>query len=365
MAQKTSIEWTDATWSPVLGCSPASAGCAACYATRTVWRMAHNPNRKIAEARAGLVEKTSAGVLRWTGAVRCLPDQLEVPLRWKEPRRIFVANQSDLFHEAVPDDFIAQVFAVMALAPRHTFQVLTKRAARMAELLRSEDFWSLVGSWSDLMLEDEESPVGPGRGWNGLERRSDDARALAQAPTADEPLENAWLGVSVEDQRAADERIPHLMQTPAALRFVSAEPLLGPVDLRHLYGHVKLGECVDLCVDALAGKHAAAWAGRGTIPDRPLPRGAEKLDWVIVGGESGPSARPCDVAWVRSLVEQCRAAGVPAFVKQLGRAAASDVFLGPNGGCGYHPLRLRDRKGGDPAEWPEDLRVREMPEVRR
>jgi len=188
MADHSAIEWTNATWSPALGCSPVSEGCALCYAVRTTWRLAHNPDRTVSGRRAGLVEKTSAGVLRWTGKVRCVPELLNVPLHWREPRRIFVCSQSDLFHEEVPFGFIDRVFATMAGALRHDFQVLTKRPDRM---------YAFVRRWTGSTL----------------------------------PLANVWLGTSVENQAAADERIPRLLAIPAAVRFVSCEPLLGPVDL--------------------------------------------------------------------------------------------------------------------------------------
>lgn len=331
MADKTPIEWTDATWSPVLGCSPESAGCAHCYATRTVWRMAHNPNARIAGPRQGLVEKTTAGVLRWTGEVRCLPDQLDVPLRWREPRRIFVCNQADLFHESVPDDFIEAVFGVMSLCGRHTFQILTKRAERMRRWVEG----ATLGRCQAEACKRSVDIVTP-------RRRLD--RADGEVINGPWPLPNVWLGVSVEDRRSRNDRIRELERTPAAVRFLSCEPLLEDLG--------------DLALE-----------GTG-------------IRWVIVGGESGPGARPCDVAWVRSLVEQCRAAGVPAFCKQLGAHVldrndagfdGDDGDAWPADTCVEHDevdtgfqgapvrVRLRDRKGGDPAEWPEDLRCREMP----
>lgn len=279
MAETTGIAWTDATWSPILGCSPASPGCTICYALRDVWRMAHNPNPKIATPRQGLVEKTSAGVLRWTGKVSLLPDHLSVPLRWRKPRRIFVANQADLFHENVPADFVEQVFQVMSQASQHTFQLLTKRAERMRRVVF--DFYEKQG-----VLQ---------------------------------PLPNAWLGVSVEGRRER-YRIHELEAAPAALRYLSLEPLLED-----------LGD---------------------------LELAASRVDWVIVGGESGQRARPCDPAWVRSIVAQCEAAGVPCFVKQLGSVWArsprtNDAYLLGGG----------HQAGADPEEWPDDLRVQQFPEV--
>jgi protein gp37 len=240
------------------------------------------------------------------------PEWLDQPLWWRRPRRVFVNSLSDLFHPEVPDAFVASVFQVMAAAPRHTFQVLTKRPGRMASLLPRLP--GLING-NDLALAEER------------------ARVTAWPPA------NVWLGVSVEDQRAADLRIPALLKTPAAVRFCSCEPLLGSVDLglaicrqaAPSYGHgltrttVHLGGC---CARALGGA---------------------ALHWVIVGGESGPGARPMDPAWARSLVEQCHAAGVAAFVKQLGRTWSIQAGLG----AGH---------GGDPSHWPNDLRIRELPD---
>jgi len=306
VSDHTAIEWSDATWNPTRGCTKVSAGCKNCYA----------------EAFAERFRGVKGHAYEQGFDMRLVPEALNLPLRWKKPRRVFVNSMSDLFHEDVPDGFVADVFNVMKAAPRHTFQVLTKRSARMSDFVRR---------------------------WTG----------------ATLPLPSVWLGVSCEDQAAADERIPHLLATPAAVRFVSCEPLLAPVDLTRIYGHVNIGGSADLCVDALAGRYAAAWSGRETRTDRPLSDlGAGRIDWVIVGGESGPKARPCRIEWIRSILAQCKAAGTAAFCKQLGSCprSASDVFGERQedvGGAWEH--HVRDRKGGDPAEWPEDLRVREMP----
>lgn len=323
----TKIEWTDATYNPIVGCAAVSPGCAHCYAAGVA-------RRGMQPAHVGLVNQRG----HWTGEVRLLHERLAEPLHWRKPRRVFVCSMSDLFHDDVPDDFIDRVFAVMALAPQHTFQVLTKRPDRMRK-------------WFD--------PIG------GVMRRDfvgvHAARGSSRMPPFDWPLFNVWLGVSCEDQQRADERIPLLLQTPAAVRFVSAEPLLGPVDLRLTAGKT----CT--CTGSCRGR-----AGLGIGWRCALDEG-KRIDWVIVGGESGPGARPCNVAWIRSIVEQCRGASVPVFVKQLGgnNVVSHDVFDPPK------PLRngrflrervvrlpLRDRKGGNPDEWPADLRVREWPGVR-
>lgn len=261
MSDKTGIEWTEATWNPVTGCSKVSQGCKHCYAERDWPRLsAPRPTPNIYTGR----DFTD---------VRCHPERLDQPLRWARPRRIFVNSMSDLFHESVPAEFIAQVFDMMARCPQHTFQILTKRAKRMQFLLWSELDWK--------------------------------------------PLPNVWLGVSVEDQATADERIPLLLQTPAAVRWISAEPLLGPIDLDS---------------SAADGLHAF---GCG---DLDCDCGDLGLNWVVAGGESGRQARPMHPAWVRSLRDQCKDAGVSFMLKQWGEwhpriwLDGGDVVIGPDEG---------------------------------
>jgi protein gp37 len=288
MSAKTQIQWTSSTWNPIVGCSPASSGCAGCYAVRDAWRMAHNPHPSIRATRAGLAEKTPAGV-RWTGLVRCLPEVLDVPLHWGKPRRVFVCSQSDLFHDAVPEEFIAEVFAVMALTPRHTYQVLTKRPRRMAQLLNSPAFIEAVRSIA--------------------ERRAS-ARRLPLAWSW--PLPNVEAGVSIEDQDAADARVPSLLATPAAVRWLSCEPLLGPVNLRRVADPVN-GSCV---LDVLEGRRLT-WDNR--TPDRPALRAPiNRIGWVVCGGEAGPRSRPMHPDWARGLRMQCSSSNVPYFFKSWG-----------------------------------------------
>jgi protein gp37 len=263
---KTSIEWTDASWNPIVGCTEISPGCANCYAARlAATRLRNTPQyRDLAVLDH---EPLGSGKWRphWTGEVRFLPERLEEPLHWRKPRRIFVCDMGDLFHESVEDAWISEVFAIMASCQQHTFQVLTKRPARMQNLI-SVPFLadtSHVKNWP---------------GW---------------------PLPNVWLGVSVENQHFADERIPLLLDTPAAVRWISAEPLLGPVDLDS---------------EQENGLHAL---GCGDVECRR--HGCEGIDWVVCGGESGPNARPMHPDWARSLRDQCHAAGVPFFFKQWGQ----------------------------------------------
>jgi protein gp37 len=281
MGDKSAIQWTNATWNPVTGCTKVSQGCKNCYAetiAERLWATQYHPN--------------ADGSPRRFTDVRLHADRIEQPLRWKKPRRIFVNSMSDLFHESIPPAFIAECFAVMAQATQHTFQVLTKRPERMQELLTNSDWMSRVDAAMQVKAGE--------RGWC-----VDEVEAW--------PLPNVWLGVSVEDGANADKRIPLLWQTPARVRFLSCEPLLGPLHLS-MYLH--------------------------------------QLDWVIVGGESGQGARPFHLAWARDIVRECRDYETACFVKQLGANAWTE----------REHLHLRDNHGGDPDEWPADLRVREFPE---
>lgn len=258
----TGIEWTDETWNPVTGCTKVSPGCDHCYAERITNRF-------------GGPGAFDTVVLH--------PERLDRPLHWRTPRRVFVNSMSDLFHDAVPDEFIAQVFEVMAMAGDehgHTFQVLTKRPGRMASWMRRH--------------------LGEDQNW------------ARNAPS------NVWLGTSIETQKWVDVRLPKLLETPAAMRFLSCEPLLGPLDL-------------------------SGWLDKPWCPTHDFPGGfciedcgdRRRLDWVIVGGESGPKARPMHPDWARSLRDQCVAAGVPFFFKQWGEwlpdIPSSDFRYGTGG----------------------------------
>lgn len=334
MGNETKIQWTDSTWNPVRGCSRISPGCGGpnkeggCYAEKMAARFS-DPGM----AFHGFVKRVN-GEARWTGKMGLIETMLDQPLRWKRPRRIFVNSMSDLFHENLPDEAIDKVFAVMALAPQHTFQILTKRAERMREYLNQRGMPERVGV---LMGE----IGGPERkGWYGPV--CDGKRSWVEAAI---PLPNVWLGVSVEDQERAAERIPHLLATPAAMRFLSCEPLLGPVDLSMIPAIARAGW---LC--PLTGNHQLQ-------PIHADHRGT-RLDWVIVGGESGGRSRSFNIEWARKIVAQCNAAGVACFVKQLGARPYETPIADKN----YHrPVNLDDRKGGDMTEWPPDLMIREFP----
>ncbi|MGM5087571.1 phage Gp37/Gp68 family protein [Rhizobium leguminosarum bv. viciae] len=273
MSDGTKIEWTDATWNPITGCAIVSPGCTNCYAMKLAGtRLQHHLSR------AGLTKNTKAGPV-WTGEVRFNEQWLDEPLRWKRPRMIFVCAHGDLFAEGVPDEWIDKVFAVMALAPQHIFQVLTKRPERMREYLTGGRRGGHLLVAAQLQFK---FPI------------------PSPAPWPHMPLPNVWLGVSVEDQKRADERIPILLDTPAAIRWISAEPLLGPLDLDK-----------DGAVNTDSGRSYLRSWGRNDFYSRGL-------DWIVAGGESGVGARPMHPHWVYALRDQCAIADVPFLFKQWG-----------------------------------------------
>jgi len=279
MSDHSSIEWTDSTWNPVTGCSKVSQGCKHCYALREWPRLsAPRPRPNIYTGR------------QFTDVAEHM-DRLEQPLHWHKPRRIFVNSMSDLFHEAVSDRFISNVFGIMAAAHWHQFQVLTKRADRMRDLLTRPDFLPMV----------------------------EEAAALYTRNEVTWPVPNLWLCVSAEDQATADARVVQLSHTPAAVRGVSAEPLLGPIDLRRIVLH---SGPIDLLPTAPPEWRAVQTVNvvmDATVPGKKSGRRA--IDWVVVGGESGPNARPMHPDWARSLRDQCATAGVAFFFKQWGEWA--------------------------------------------
>ena len=327
MGDKTKIEWSDATWNPVTGCDRCSPGCDHCYALGVAARL----------KAMGQANYQKDGDPRTSGpgfGVTCHPHMLDIPLRWKKPRRIFVNSMSDLFHPDVPGDFIAQVFAVMACAPQHTFQVLTKRPQRMQQMLSDDGddngdrlpFVAMVELAIMEMLD------------QGIVEPDDEWPQFFPVPCSgpDEllpwPLGNVWCGVSIENDTYR-WRADHLRSTPAAVRFISAEPLLGPLPSLDLTG----------------------------------------IDWLIVGGESGPNARPMHPDWVRNLRDRCNGffpcpgsadgehrsstCGCPCddtafFFKQWGawRPIEDDLngtvgrWVGPNGNTYSTPGTLADQR---------------------
>jgi protein gp37 len=327
------IEWTDRTWNPVTGCTKVSPGCDHCYAATFAERWRGTPGHPY--------EQGFDLTLR--------PERLLTPLRWRLPSHVFVNSMSDLLHEAVPDHYVARVFAVMGLASRHTFQVLTKRHGRLRNLFGRPGFRDQVAEAATDIIG------GTGRirfdmnGWTPQYRTGPPRTVRRWVPPW--PLPNVWLGVSVEDQRWAGIRVPALLAVPAAVRFVSAEPLLGPVDLSAWLRPVP--GCAHISPeDGLCAHPTAVTPECHRFCDCPVaPEQWHGLDWVIVGGESGPGARAMDPDWAADLVTHCEMVSVPVFVKQLGT-----VWARHHGG----PV-----KGGDPRLWPSHLRVRQLPQPTR
>lgn len=271
----STIQWTDETWNPVVGCSKISEGCLHCYAAEAA---------KSARLQQFNQYKKVGG---WNGITEFVESQLTKPLHWRSPKKIFAGSMTDLFHENTPFSWVDRIFEVIAKCPQHTFQILTKRPERMAQY-----FEKGFVKYTKNLVEFDDS-LGE------------------QREFAYFPLSNVWLGTTVENQAMADKRIPILEKIPAAVRFLSCEPLLEQIHF-----------------DVLTG-----------------------IDWVITGGESGNKSRPCDVDWIRSIVTQCDEQNVPVFVKQLGSYAWQDS----------ERLKLKSRKGGEIDEFPEDLKVREFP----
>ena len=277
---RTKIEWTEVSWNPITGCTPISEGCQNCYAARMAKRL------------AGRYGYPADDPFR----PRFHSDRLHEPYRWKSPKMIFVCSMGDLFHEDVPFDVVARIFDVIAQAMQHTYLILTKRPGVMARCVRK------------------------------LENR--------RIARFDDMFPNVWLGVTVENQDAANERIPAILGTPAAVRFVSAEPMLGPVSLwRIRQDRWTIYNALEGCGDT----------SRGVGGQMSPSVFGNKLDWVIIGCESGPGRRPMKLGWAVDLVHQCQAVGVPVFVKQI---------------------EIDGKVSHDPAEWPPELRVREYPYVR-
>lgn len=272
----TKIEWTDETWNPVRGCTIVSEGCKNCYAMKFAHRFSGE-----GKPYEGLTRQTSTGP-KWTGRVNLIWHELDKPRGWKKPRRVFVCSMSDLFHFEVPDEYIRDVLYTIAECPQHTFQILTKRPHRAAEFFKE---------WESLISM---------------------------------PIQNLWIGTSIEDQKTANERIPHLLEIPAAVRFLSCEPLLGPVEINFTDRVIQCVNCEkEHLISARTERKNGVWR-TNHCPEcyhdsyfKP-ENGFTKINWVIAGGESGPGARPMHPDWVRSLRDQCQEAEVPFFFKQWG-----------------------------------------------
>lgn len=320
MAQKTNIEWSQHVWNFLRGCRRVSDGCKNCYAEQIAGRFSGTDKNGKELPYFGLATKN--GEARWTGKVSFHEDILLEPLKRKKPTTYFVNSMSDLFYEEVKDEWIDKAFAVMALTPQHTYQILTKRPERMKAYF-DDPFRNLkIVGQIFYVLSKQFIPCEAFQEWSNLcgstlrEIESEEAFYLAEYP-----LPNVWLGVSAENQKTADERIPLLLETPAAVRFLSCEPLLEEIDLKKYLSDFGCSHC-------------------------------QKIDWVIVGGESGQNVRPFHLEHGLNIIRQCQSAGVKTFFKQAG----SNPF--------YHdqPLKLKSRKGSDLSELLSEFKIRQMPE---
>ncbi len=381
----TKIGWTDETWNAVRGCSRVSDGCLNCYAMGQAHRFSGpgKPYEGLTTIRRGKVD--------WTGVARLVPSMLDAPLHWRKPRRIFVNSMSDLFHHSLTNEEIGAVFAVMSACPQHTFQILTKRPDRMLAWFK----WNEDRLGEALARDQTRAAKMMADFCFAVRDIGSAVHAMAWSTRSEAwPLPNVHLGVSVENQPTADERIPVLLDCPAAVHFVSAEPLLGSLSLAKWLAHTRT---IHLCVNISGSLRRESNLDMFSADGVPLSRaevrrelerlqatGArvirgdascdnfddqqgclghenKRLDWVIVGGESGNGARPFDIGWARSIRDECRVHGVPLFMKQLGAKPydGKDVDFGEMGWLG-----LADRSGSDWDEWPPDLRVQEFPEAR-
>lgn len=304
-----------------------SPGCSHCYAMVQAARFS-GPGMPF----EGFVRRRGKGHLPvWTDKFSVLPENLADPVSWQKPERIFVNSMSDLWHDGTPELFIRAVFATVAVTGRHTYQFLTKRADRMEEFTRS-----LTDANAHEALLEAARAYGVRRVVEALE---------ASTGRVSWPLGNAEMGVSAETQEWADARLPHLARTVARRRFVSLEPLLGPVSIaRWLPGGADVSACEVCHAPQAVGELAPVCDACGALLPKPV-------DVAIIGGESGWKARVCEIEWIQALVAELQAADTAPFVKQVGARPSINRVM----------LRLESRKGGDPYEWPDDIQVREWP----
>ncbi|PSB49756.1 phage Gp37/Gp68 family protein [filamentous cyanobacterium Phorm 6] len=309
---KTKISWTSETWNPLVGCSKISAGCSRCYAAEAAKsaRLQQFPQYQ--------------KVKDWDGTIEFVENQLLKPLSWRSPKKVFVCSMSDIGHKNVKDEWLNKIFAVMAMCPQHIFQVLTKRPERLLEYFSDPNCARWICDEVLNILSDE---ANPGK-WK-FKVHGDEVNIKI-------PLPNVWVGTSVENQKVADDRIPQLLQIPAAKLFLSCEPLLEAVDLTKIYRISNLTQT------------ELTWL--------------DYLHWIILGGESGVGARPCHIDWIRSIVQQCRPTNVAVFVKQLGSNSIQSTPYIDGVAQNNFQLKFKDRKGGNIDEFPTDLQIRQFPE---
>lgn len=321
MANNSKIQWTESTWNPLAGCDPVSAGCRLCYAATMSYRLEAMGQEKYTG-----ITKIVGNRKVFNGTLTFDYVALYKPISKKKPTMYFVNSMSDLFHKDVPVEFIDKVYAVMALTPQHTYQVLTKRPERMAEYFAMPDTLDRICTAANWM-----------RASRGLMHLKCEYKM---------PWPNVWHGTSTEDQKNADERIPHLLSVPSAVRFISYEPALGPISFEK-WLYITAPSTAGPWYDYTGKIKECTGYGGQAFQSKP----SNYIHQIIIGGESGAGSRPFDLRWAFDIVEECESAGVACFVKQMG---ANPVYQGES-------LKLKDRKGGDMSEWPEALRVRQFP----
>ncbi len=308
----TGISWTDETWNPIVGCSKISPGCQNCYAAESAKsvRLQQFPQYQ--------------AVKEWNGVIAFVESALPKPLRWKKPKKIFVCSMSDLFHENVTDEMRDRVFAVMRLCPQHTFQVSTKRPENAIKYLTEKTRIRIAN------LLNSYSPLNP----YTLLGHKEQYRFATSRHLVTFPLPNVWVGVTVENQEMANQRIPTLLEIPAAKRWLSMEPLLGKVDLENII--FPDGDIAGV----LSESNCHLWYDN-------------LINWVVIGGESGKNARPCNVNLIQAIADQCKQSGVAVWVKQLGKNSIGDT--------GYRVHPKGDLVGSKFENLPKSLQIREFP----
>lgn len=341
MGTKTGISWTESTWNPIRGCLRVSEGCRFCYAESVAARFSGEGAPYEGLARFVTPAGSDKQEARWTGEVMLVEDHLRDPIKWQKPRMIFVNSTSDFFFEKIPLEFRDRMMAVMALAPRHTFQVLTKRAEVMREYLNDPAMPARV--------------LDAARGLIAPKQWTDDFNQLSyDIENGRQFLPHVWWGVSAENQATANERIPALLDTNAAVRWVSYEPAIGPIDFEKIVDRETDPESY-WYIDALRGGLWDDANGQVSTGGQDVPA----LDWIVIGGEShkqASRARPFNLDWARDLVRASQGDGVATavFVKQLGSNPV-ELLSGVQ-----VPLAFPG-KADQPADFPEAIRVQNYP----
>lgn len=342
---KTLISWTDETANPLTGCTECDPACLNCYARAA----SASPRLQQFEKYHGVVDEKG----RWTSQINFAPDVLDKLLKKKKPCKIFMPSMSDLFHPGVKDEWIDQIMAAIALTPHITYQVLTKRPERMLEYFSKFQDWQThlgdTGAWASNMAD-----LACDRNWrkyhhlDGNNYSSDECYEELKTSIHSGYFENLWIGVTAGTQKSAEDRIPLLLQTPAAVRFVSVEPMLEEMDISEW---LHLLPCPQHPNERAAGWGHLPCDCRDWFNKHVASGNLSSISQIIIGGESGPNSRPFHLEWAQSLIEQCHGTNTKVFMKQVG----SNAFYQGK------PFKTKSRAGSDPSEWPEWAQVQEFP----